>query len=248
MSADGSDYFTAERVALQRREIEEHGFVADEFLAEDPDCPVFGINLACAYPFPANVEAAYTRLADGLARLDEGAYVYPFWETHVTIMTFINFSRHQRPAPAQAAALGAELGPIAGLLETLFDREPVQPFQLEFRPPVLTRKAAILPVANPTGEIPRLRRRAGQLLESNPDLHQRMIAAGLNVPGIIHSTVMRFKRTPPDASRLTAGFDAVAAATAPFAVTVRELFLTVETKPYMRGGEIMRRFPLATPA
>jgi hypothetical protein len=36
-----------------RREILKHGVVVDALLAADPDRPVFGFNLACAYPFPA---------------------------------------------------------------------------------------------------------------------------------------------------------------------------------------------------
>ena len=222
-------------------------FTADEFLAKDPDCPVFGLNLACAYPFPATIEDSYNTLASRLMKLDDGVYVYPLWETHVTIMTFLNFTLHQRPSPERMAELQSWIGPIIEAMQNLFDTEAIAPFRLEFQPPVLTRKAVILPVANPSGEIARMRQRAGQLLESNQALHEKLLRNGLNVPGIVHSTIMRFKKAPQDLSRFTAGFDAVAAATAPFAMTVREILLTTETKPYMREGEIVHRFALAGP-
>jgi hypothetical protein len=239
MSNDNSNRFDK-----QRREILEHGFIADAFLEADPDCPVFGLNLACAYPFPAGAEAAYTNMAERLARLDEAVFVYPFWETHITIMTFLNFSLHRHPSPAHLAEMKSSIAPILQLLQSLFDRESLESFRLEFLPPVLTRKAAILPGANPSGEIQRIRERATQLLGANCPLHERLLHGGLSVPGIIHSTVMRLKKAPRDLPRLVAEFDAIAAATKPFGITVPEILLTTETKPYMRQGEILHRFPL----
>ncbi len=240
MSNENSKY-----LASQRREIEEQGFITDGFLATDPDCPVFGINLACAYPFPAGVEASYLAMAGRLAELDEAVYVYPVWETHVTIVTFLNFSLHQRPSLERLEELRSCASPIMEVLQSLFDKEGIEPFRLEFGPPVLTRKAAILPIANPSGEIARMRRRAGQLLQGNQALHEKLLRGGLTVPGIIHSTILRLKRAPRDLPGFAAGFDAIAAATAPFAMTVREILLTTETKPYMREGEILHRFALA---
>ncbi len=240
MSNESSDYF-----ASQRREIEEQGFITDELLATDPDGPVFGINLACAYPFPASVEASYTAMASGLAKLDEGVYVYPIWETHITIVTFLNFSLHRRPSPQHLEELRSCIAPVNEVMQSLFDTEAIKPFRLEFQPPVLLRKAAILPVANPSGEIARIRRRASQLLEGNKELHGKLLHGGLNAPGIIHSTIMRLKKMPRNLPRFTANFDAVAATTAPFAMIVKEILLTLETKPYMREGKIVQRFALA---
>lgn len=239
MSNENSDYFTS-----QRREIEEQGFITDELLATDADCPVFGINLACAYPFPTSVEGPYAAMAARLAKLDDGVYVYPIWETHITIVTFLNFSLHRRPAPERLEELRSCIGPIGALMRSLFDTEAIDAFRLEFQPPVLLRKAVILPVTNPSGEIARLRWRVSQLLEDKKQLHEKLLRGGLNVPGIIHSTIMRFTKAPRDLPGFTAGFDAVAAATEPFVMTAREILLTVETKPYMRAGEIVQRFAL----
>ena len=68
---------------------------------------------------------------------------------------------------------------------------------------------------------------------------------GLNVPGIVHSTVLRFHGSPPDLRSFLAAFDEIAADTKFPAIQVRELLLTSETNPYMREGEILRRFKLA---
>ena len=139
------------------------------------------------------------------------------------------------------------ISPILEVMQTLFDMEPIEPFRLEFQSPVLSRKAAILPVDNPSNEITRIRRRATQLLEDNKELHEKLLRGGLNVPGIVHSTIMRLKKAPSNVPRFVAGFDAIAAATAPFAMTATEILLTTETKPYMREGQIVHRFALAGP-
>jgi hypothetical protein len=64
------------------------------------------------------------------------------------------------------------------------------------------------------------------------------------VPGIIHSTVMRFRQPPPDLEKFLSAFDALAAETDFPPIQVGEILLTSETKPYMRAGEILRRFKL----
>ncbi len=228
----------------ERQEIEQHGFITDEFLATDPDCPVFGINLACAYPFPASAEPAYTDLADRLAKLDDGVYVYPMWETHVTLITFINFSRHKRPSPQQVGELGSLVPPVLELLRFIIDSKKLGAFQIELSPPILSRKAGILPVSNPSGEITRIRQWVRESLDGNAPLRERVLGAGLNIPGIIHSTILRFKQAPGDVRRFLAEFDSVAAATKPFSFSVNELLLTAEPKPYMRAGEVLHRFRL----
>ena len=245
MSAGASEYFTEQRVVQLWREIENLGFVQDEFLASEPDCPVFGFNLTCAFPFPPEVEQAYLKLAEPLAGLARGAYTYPLWETHVTLMTFVNFSLYKHPSAAQVGELRAWMAPIVDVIRPLFEKEGVKPFQLEFQRPVLTRKAVILPVANPSGEIALIRRRVGQLLENNKGLHAKLSGAGLNVPGIIHSTIMRWEKAPRVSARLISGFEKVFAAAVPFTINVHEILFTTEIKPYMRASEIVHRFRLS---
>jgi len=110
---------------------------------------------------------------------------------------------------------------------------------------VLTPKAAILPIADPSGEITRVRRDVISALEADKELHGKLARAGLNVPGIIHSTVMRFKAAPSDLARFAADFEQAARAAHQVEIMIDEILLTTETKPYMREGTIVHRFPLA---
>lgn len=238
MRSEDAEYFNAARIAALRREVEQRGIVADPFLADDPDCPVFGLNLACAYPFPPAISRAYERMAGRLAALDPAAYVYPLWETHVTIATLINFSLHRRPSEVEISKLTAFAPRITLCLRTL----SINAFSLRLQAPVLTRKAAIIPISNPTGEIARLRAQALQLIGRDSALHAELLPRGLAAPEIIHSTIMRFERGPQNPARLIEDFQAIAATTHLGRIEVNEVFLTQETKPYMREGRILHRF------
>lgn len=244
MSNGGSDPFAEPELLRLRQEIEAHGFVTDEFFPNDPDCPVFGVNLACAHPFAQKVAPAYNAMASRLSALDKGVYVYPLWQTHVTIMTFVNFSRYKRPTPEKVEELKTFINPITALIKSVIDNNKIGPFELEVRPPVLSRKAAILPVNNASGEISQIRQSALEMLGKSNALREQLMKTGLNVPGIIHSTILRFKRAPADARQFASGFDSVVEEVKPFSFGVRELLLTAETKPYMRGGQVLHRFAL----
>jgi hypothetical protein len=225
-----------------RREIQEHGVAPDALLAADPDSPVFGFNLACAWPFPASAARFYRPMAERLAALDPAVYVYPEWETHLTIVTFINFTRHRRMEPERLAQLRSLIVPVRELIRPLLQGPA---FELILGAPVLTRKAAILPISDPAGAIPRLRQSIRAALAADPALEAELARGGLKMPGIVHSTIMRFKSEPANLAKFLADFDAVAATVAPFPLAIDELLLTTETKPYMREGEIVHRFPLA---
>jgi hypothetical protein len=244
-----ADPFSPARRAALRSEVLRDGLLVDPFLSHDADVPVFGLNLACAWPFPESCRAGYEALAAQLRELGPEWYVYPFATTHVTLMTLVSFSRHVQPARERVCNLAALIPSILPALQPLFDPaspERARAFTLEPQPPVLTRAAVILPLRNADGAVSRLRQRAGGLLAGDRALHQELSRCGLNVPGIIHSTIARFGRQPPDPAALLARFDALAAADLP-AFEVREVLLTTETKPYMRGGEVRGRFRLDEP-
>jgi hypothetical protein len=216
--------------------------IIDDLLGNEPDCPVFGFNLACSYPFPPVAAQFYRSFAGRLSALDEGAYVYPEWETHVTIITFANFSLHRHPDASQVAQLQSLVMPV---IEKLRPALAGPEFPLVIGRPVLTSKAAILPISDPTGEVARIRREAIDALKTNGELHEKLLRAGLTVPGIVHSTVLRFKSAPSNLKRFAAGFDEIAVSVQPIEIRIEELLLTVESKPYMREGTIDHRFPLA---
>jgi hypothetical protein len=232
--------FSPDFILDARREIREHGFAADALLAADPDGPVFGFNLACAWPFPASSARFYRPLAERLAALDPAVYVYPEWETHVTILTFVNFNLHRRVQPERLAQLQSLINPVRELIGPLLAGPA---FELDLGVPVLTRKAAILPIADAAGAITRIRRDIGAALAADKTLQDQLARCGLHVPGIIHSSIMRFKSQPANLGKFLADFDDAAAAAEPFALAIDELLLTTETKPYMRAGEVVHRFP-----
>ena len=231
-----------------REEILTQGLIADRFLASDADCPTFGLNLACAWPFPDALRAAYSPMAEQLAACSPGLYVYPFPFTHVTLVTLISFSRHVRSSSELVKALAGKTDEIIAALAPLFaenSTERIKSFTLQPEAPVLSRTAVILPLLNADGEVARLRQRVTELLQRHAPLHCELVERGLNVPGIIHSTVARFAQTPPDLNEFLSTFDPIAASTKLPPIPVTEILLTSETKPYMRGGEILHRFKLA---
>jgi hypothetical protein len=218
------------------------GVVIDEFLGNDADCPVFGFNLACAYPFPAVAAEFYRPIATRLAALDPAVYVYPDWETHITIATLVSFARNRRPSASRLTELRLLLQQAIEILRPVLAGRA---FPLLIGTPVLTPKAGILPITDPSGEISRIRRNVVGALEAAGELHGKLSAGGLNVPGIIHSTIMRFKSTPSDPARFAADFERAAEPSRQVEITIEELLLTTETKPYMRAGSVAHRFPLA---
>jgi hypothetical protein len=220
-----------------------NGVVVDELLRDDADCPVFGINLACAYPFPEIAAQFYRPIAARLGALDPGVYVYPDWETHVTIVTFVNFSLHRRPDAKRLRDLQALVQPITEILQPVLATS--RAFPVVIGAPVLTPKAAILPMTDRSGEVARIRREVIRALEANKELHGDVTRAGMNVPGIVHSTIMRFRAAPADAGRFTTDFEEAFAVAKAVEIVIDELLLTTETKPYMREGTIAHRFPLA---
>jgi hypothetical protein len=237
--------FSPARLATMREEIRRDGLLADKFLGSDPDVPTFGLNLAFAWPFPDAWRERYEQLARKLTALGPEVYVYPFPCTHITLVTLVNFARHIRPGAKQIAALKEKIPEIDATLSPLFTEhspERIQPFTLQPQLPVLARGAGLLPMHNPDGEVARLRRLAAELLRTNEPLYHELTERGFNVPGIIHSTVLRFVRPPADSEEFLAGFDEISAETKFPLLDVNEIVLTSETKPYMRGGMVLRRF------
>lgn len=219
----------------------------DQLLAEDPDCPVFGVNLACSYPFPDSVEVGYAELVHRAAKLMPYVYVYPIWQTHITIMTLINFTLSKRPRSARVRRLKSLADRLIVTLEQLFSTNGHawnHPFTLQFERPVLTKAAAILPILNPTGEIQALRSAAVEYIMKDGALYQEVADLGLKVPPIIHSTFMRFVAVPHDLTAFAAAFEEIAMHSQLGEIQVEEILVTSETSPYMRSGEILHRFAL----
>jgi hypothetical protein len=208
--------FSPAKLAALREEVRRDGLLADKFLGSDPDVPTFGLNLACAWPFPDAWRESYEQMARKFSALGPEVYVYPFPCTHITLVTLVNFARHIRPRTELVETLQADIPEILATLSPLFAEhspERVRSFVLEPQSPVLARGAVFLPMPNPDGEVARFRRRVTELIQANEPLHRELMECGFNVPGIIHSTVLRFIRPTANLEGFLPRFDKIAAET-----------------------------------
>jgi hypothetical protein len=220
-----------------RRAIEAHGFESDTFLSKNSECPTYGLNLAFGWPLPGPLKTPYEALALRLAMLDSGLYVYPYHQTHVTAMTLVDFKKHAPPtadAMSEFQALVPKI--ISSVSQILFDLD-LHSFAIDVGPPVLSPKAAFLPILNTTGEVMRFRTAVKSLLSP-------LLPEGLLVPDFIHSTILRFVTPPPDVGAFLSAFDSAIDQCSLGTAMIDEFLLTEETNPYMSGGRILHRFPL----
>lgn len=223
-----------------RRAIETRGFEPDPFLQEKPVQAVFGLNIAFGWPLPTNLKEPYERLVKTLSELDSGLYVYPYNQTHVTVMTLVNFKEHKNPSQEESRTLRQTADEVASILTPLFSSDsPLQlkPFKIDVGPPVLSSTAAFLPILNPTQEIFRLREAASSILK-------RSFLPKILIPKAIHSTILRFIAPPTDIKTFVSTFESLVADFRLGEAIITEFLLTSETRPYMMGGEILYRFRL----
>jgi hypothetical protein len=223
-----------------KKEIVEKGFFPDPFLQKDPIQKSIGLNIAMSWPLPTTMAKDYRKLAKALEKIDSGLYVYPYLRTHVTIATLVNFKEHIEPSKEEIMMMKRMADEIAARIIPLFDvgsTLDLKPFTISVGPPVLSSRAAFLPMQNPTGEILRLRTRLSELLPKS-------YLSSICIPTLIHSTFLRFRSPPRDAARFSSEFDRIASTWQPREATIDEFLLTSETKPYMMGGKILHRFML----
>lgn len=209
-------------------------FEADPFLIDGPWVRTWGLNLAVAWPLPVD-GARYRALAEGLAALDPALYVYPQAQSHITVLTLVSFKEHVAPSPEEARALAelipvveAAVAPAIGALE---------PFTLDIGAPLLAERAVYLPIADPTGAVAGIRAAVLPRLRASSPLFARC-----QPPPAVHSTLARFRRVP--AADFPARFAAWSRGRALGPVEVDALLLTTETRPYMREGAVVARWPL----
>ena len=81
-------------------------------------------------------------------------------------------------------------------------------------------------------------------LDRDEHLRKCLIGLGLNLPPLIHSSIMRFKATPKKPAVFLSRFDEIAASIRLESMEIDEILVTIETKPYMRAGTAIRPFSL----
>lgn len=238
------------------------GFLRDEFVpqllrergADGADAPAgapvrrlsrtcWGLNLNALSPPPQALRGALAALlADSprcvAALVARGAYFYPPHALHVTLAGLAPFNRTPLRAPAERAACMASW---RAALPAVLVRAAVPPaFPLVAERLVLERAAAFILYADPTGSVPRLRAAlrecaaAARSEETHPP--ERAAGAGVHLPAIVHSTVMRFSRDvsgEAEVAEVRALFAELAARWQPVTVTVDGLLLVHECVPYM---------------
>jgi hypothetical protein len=222
-----------ERAAL-RQEIAAHGFEADPFVAVEPWARTWGLNLAVAWPLPVD-RGAYQGLAEGLAALDPGLFVYPQAQTHITVLTLVSFKEHVEPS-------GEELRPLAALIPIVNEvvaplARGFGPFELELGTPELSRRAAFVPVRDAAGAVARFRAEVLPALRARSPAFERCQA-----PRAVHATLARFRTAPGPAFQRRFEVWAKDGALGP--IWVSAMLVTTETQPYMRQGEVVSAWPL----
>jgi hypothetical protein len=224
--------------ATLRDEIAKLGFRRDPLAAEHADRRHLGFNIAVAWPLPASLERTYADFERRVAALDPGLYVYPFATTHVTVLTAVNFKSYPDPELAQVHDIeraADELGRF--LAENTGD---IRAFSLEAGRPALARGAAFIPMTNLTGEIAKVRERALAFCRGAGGL-----VAQASAPQAIHSTVVRFREVPLDPIAFADAFDELAQEVDFGSIAIGRLLVTLETKPYMREGRVVRNIELS---
>lgn len=226
---------------IEYDEIREKGFVVDAFFSTDPDCPTYGLNIALAWPFPEVLKDAYEKLRRELIAFGDDVYVYPYESTHITVMTLVDFKKHLHPRAEEIEEIEQRIPTIVRRISDVLQKDlqrTIRPFEIEIGSPVLSRAAAYLPIANPSGEIFLLRNSIAPIMERDLALN-----VGYN-KDFIHATIMRFARLPDDQENFMDTFRNIAGQTHMGKAVIDEIYLTSETRPYMREGKKLHSFYL----
>jgi hypothetical protein len=216
-----------------RQEIAAGGFEIDPFVVSGPWVRTWGLNLAVGWPLPVD-RAAYQELAEGAAALDPGLFVYPQAQTHITVLTLVSFKEHVEPSAEETRALTALVPPAIEAVTPIV--RGFAPLALELGAPVLSRRAAFLPIADPAGALAQLRQAVLPALRACSPVFQRC-----QPPRAVHATLARFRAAPDPA--FPGRFDQWARDRALGPLEVPALLMTTETRPYMREGAVVAAWP-----
>jgi len=221
--------FSEETRALFHQEIQEYGFIEDELVGKEIDREVYGVNIACGWPLPTEIREIYEEMYEKLKDL-EGAYIYPYHQTHITIVTVVNFKKRLNKIKKYLDDETLKL--LKRGIENIVRHKPIKIF---IDSPVLLRSAAFLPIYNPSGEIYDIRKETLNILKDDHKDYD------LDTPISIHSTILRFQQVPTDSAKFLQRFAEI---TEKFSVVegiVREVYITEELKPYMKKGSILEK-------
>lgn len=183
----------------------------------------------------------YAEFAEKIAGLDAGVYVYPLAQTHITVLTAINFKSEIDPSQSRMSLIEEAAERLLAFLNSV--ATSLRPIVITVGTPVLSGRAGYLPIQNPSGEIEWIRRAALQFCR---ELGEPL--ARVQAPTIIHSTFLRFRRPPVDAEGFLYAFRRIAQEVVFGSATLDEILVALETQPYMREGRLMGRIRLKEPS
>jgi hypothetical protein len=214
------------------------GFERDPLASEHADRRHYGLNITIAWPLPRELERTYGEFERHVRALDPGLYVYPFANTHITVVTAVSFKKYPEPSVEQIRDIdraAEELGQFV-----VDNTSDIRPFSLETGTPVLASAAAYIPMQNPTGEIARIRERCLAFCRAKGG-----VMADASAPeSMVHSTILRFRESPAAELTFADAFDAIAKRLDLGRIAIDRLLVTLETKPYMREGRVARSVEL----
>ncbi len=226
-------YFDKQILSKEHKEIKKTGFVVDTILAHDPNMSVYGLNITMGWPLPISLNSYEMLYRELMVLSSENAYVYPYAQTHMTLMTLVNFKKNRYPNEKTECIKTL----VPEIISSSCLEAGLKPFMINIGPPVLLKSAAILPVLNFTREVLRLREKIAPLLN-------KAFSLKAEVPQNIHSTILRFLKNPSDTNAFIKKFESLAKNKIIGQAVINELSLTLETKPYMRDGINLHRFSL----
>ena len=245
-----SRYINEQKYRQLQREIKANGFKQDAFLSVDPNYSAYGLNLAFGWPLPSHFKKTYEKLISALEKISSSTYIYPYQLTHVSVLTILNFKAHRDPTEQEICAFKNLEFEIISRFSSMFYNLKLKPFSIDVGPPVLSWKAAFFPILNPTQEMSGLRKRAILELshlrddQAEHSAIKNLLPENIELPDIIHSTFLRFLERPSDEKAFSKTFETTVSNFKFGEAKIDEFILTSETKPYMRGGDIIQRFKL----
>jgi len=228
----------------------------------------FGLVLVAGWPPSTAVQQDYTTRIVPLLRqcLDDddpaaAAYVYPSTALHCTLATLWPFvpsrqrnqqpvaTRHEQDELSQHATRVVQRALTRWKQQQQQQQQQVDgkaaPLSLQLHSCQLGAKAAILLWKDSSGQVRRLRSLLRQEIEDDNNISeenrtaQQLLAQGLHIPDILHTTVLRFSRTPPgDGAQIQANFQrALGGQQSPPMVQLQwdidSITLVCERRPYM---------------
>lgn len=211
-------------------------------LAEGKRRQAFGIVLTSLWrTTPQAFQDQYTAFRQKLLddpEIGPYVYVYPYYALHCTVASLSKFTTGPLSSEAGFALRAVYERHWRESLDAAFhtcSTMPTRPFSLVFKKPSVDASAGIIMLEDATGHMANLRDciRQAAANESLPANNIKLTKDTFHIPGIVHSSFMRFRRKPPSFRRFRERFAAVAASWVPVEVQLRQFSMTREIRPYM---------------